>query len=103
MIKIIIENNEIDLKDLDEGWINQQINKRRQDGFNVCVQVKIQEGNLNMHLSTLTCPKFSGGRGRAPNDNEKRIFMLWEKMGLNADDFTGGKLIAFLKQLPSYF
>ncbi|MBF7081708.1 hypothetical protein IT084_01760 [Desulfallas sp. Bu1-1] len=103
MIKIIIEDNEIDLKDLDEGWVNQQINKRRQDGFEVCVQVKIQEGNLNMHLSTPTCQKPSGGGGRAPNDDEKKVFMLWEQMGLNSRDFTGGKLIAFLKRLQSYY
>jgi hypothetical protein len=51
-----------------------------------------------MILTTPNCAS-SGGGGRTPNAQEKRIFDLWDKRSLNKPDFTGGNLIAFLKQL----
>jgi hypothetical protein len=37
----------------DESAITQQVNRRRDDA--VCVQVRIDEGNLNMALATPQC------------------------------------------------
>jgi len=51
-----------------------------------------------MSLSSAGCPQ-SATRGRPPNRNEKEIFNLWEKRGLNKENFHGGNLVAFLKQL----
>lgn len=82
----------------DESWINQQINRRRADGQVVCVRVNIQKDDLNMGLSTPTCGSMCGG-GRPPNNREKRVFDLWDQRGLNDVEFTGGSLVAFLKQL----
>jgi len=82
----------------DEGAIAQQVNRRRDDGVPVCVQVRIEEGDLNMTLSTPECTG-GGGAGRAPNPREKRVFDLWEKLGLSSQSFAGGQVVAFLKQL----
>jgi len=57
LIKVMIGDAEVDLSDVNESWINQQINRRRQDGIEVCVQVKINQDDLNMVLSTPTCPE----------------------------------------------
>lgn len=101
MIKIRIGNEERDFASVDEHWINQQINGRRADGQIVCVMVTIQEGDLNMVLSTPTC-EYSGGGSRHPNPHEKEIFDLWEKRGLKDTNFTGGNLVAFLKQFRRF-
>jgi len=98
MIKIKIGEVERDLSNADESWINQQINRRRDDGLSVCVRVIIKENDLDMILSTPTC-RSRGGGGRPPRPREKTVFDLWNQRGLNDPDFTGGQLIAFLKQL----
>lgn len=98
MIRIRIGDVERELASADEHWINQQINRRRADGQTVCVRVTVHEGDLNMVLSTPTCGA-SGGGGRSPRPQEKEVFDLWNQRGLNDADFTGGNLVAFLKQL----
>jgi hypothetical protein len=97
MIKIRIDETEMDISSADESWINQQINRRRADGLSVCVRVTIKEGDLDMILSTPTCP--STGGGRPPRPHEQETFNLWNQRGLGERNFTGGNLIAFLKQL----
>ena len=99
MIRITIGSSERQLKsslDLDESWINQQINRRREDGQQVCVKVKIRTDSLDFTLATPTC---EGLGGRRPKPHEQEIFDLWKKRGLDKKDFTGGNLVAFIKQL----
>jgi len=98
MIKIRIAEAEREFGSVDESWINQQINRRRADGLTVCVRVIVKEGDLDMILSTPTCGARGGG-GRPPRPREKKVFNLWNQRGLNDTDFTGGNLVAFLKQL----
>jgi hypothetical protein len=64
MITIKIGSEEVTIEQADEGWINQQINRRRREGLAVCVQVNIQEPDVRMTLSTPTCSgNRVGGRG----------------------------------------
>lgn len=97
MITIRIAEEERQLDSVDEQWINQQINRRRADGQAVCVRVTVHEDGLDMVLSTPNCT--GGGGGRPPRPQEKEVFDLWNQRGLNDADFTGGNLVAFLKQL----
>ncbi len=89
-----------DVRNIDESWINQQINRRREDGLSVCVRISIKEGSFNIALSSSGCAS-SGGGGRLPNREEQTVFDLWEKVGMNKTDFHGGNLVAFLKQMRS--
>jgi hypothetical protein len=98
MIKVIIGESERELSSVSERWINQQINRRRKDGITVCVKVIIKTGNLNMILSTPTCEP-NRVDSRPPIPSEDTLFDLWKKLGLKDSNFTGGNLIAFLKQL----
>ena len=98
MIRIRIGEKERELDNADEHWITQQINRRRADGQSVCVRVIIQEGALDMVLSTPNCGTSAGG-GRRARPQEKEVFNLWDQRGLNDAGFTGGSLVAFLKQL----
>jgi hypothetical protein len=84
--------------DVEEGWLNQQINRARAAGEFVCALVRLNTRSVNMVLSTPGCSA-GGGGGRRPNDHEQRIFDLWANRGLNESDFSPGNLIAFLHQL----
>lgn len=86
------------LEETDESWINQQINRRRDEGQPVCVRVTITTTSLNLALTTPGCAG-TGGGGRAPNQREQQVFELWEQRRLNTTDFSSGNLVAFLKQL----
>ena len=97
MVTVKIGSIEKDLEDVEENWINQQVNGLRRDGKSVCVRVRIKTGSLNVVLTTPECSV--GGGTRPPNPQEKEIFELWNKRGLNESDFTGGNLVAFIKQL----
>jgi len=103
MIKIKIAHYERLLDEVDEQWINQQINRRRAEGQAVCVRITIQERDLDMILSTPTCGVQVGGGGRPPRSNETIVFELWDKRGFNDLSFNGGNLIAFLKQYKHLF
>jgi hypothetical protein len=98
MVKVRIGNDTRDLSDATESWINQQIARRREDGQNICVQVTIQTVGLNVSLTTPGCGA-GGGGGRAPSANEGEVIDLWRSRGMNDSNFTGGNLVAFLKQL----
>jgi len=99
MIKIQIghNDNERHLRDADVGWINQQISRRKKEGVPVCVRVTIHKDSVYIILSTPDCPKVAR-RQREARDQEKKIFGLWDKYGLNNQDFRAEQLIAFLKQ-----
>lgn len=84
--------------DIDEHWINQQINGLRKDGHSTCVRISINENKANMTLATADCAS-SNGAGRPPNECEEEIFELWKRLGLSDKKFGLGKLIAFLKQV----
>lgn len=102
MIEVKIGEAVSDIRSASEGWINQQINQRKADGLSVCVKVTIKEEGLDMVLLTPTCPS-GGGGSRPPRNREQKLFDLWNKRGLNRPDFTGGNLVAFLKQLKNAF
>ncbi len=101
LIKILIGNNERqfdDVYNVDESWINQQINKRKEDKEKVCVRVYIKNELIDVLLTTPACGRV-GGSGRRPNSRETEIINLWKIRGLNEEKISGGKLISFLKQL----
>ena len=100
MFTVHIGSAEAPIAEASEGWINQQINRRRADHAPVCVQVAIATTELRMRLSTPQCA--GGPNGRGPTPQELRVFRLWEECGLNRADFTGGNVVAFLHRVEKY-
>ncbi len=84
--------------DIDESWINQQINGLKRDGQLSCIRLSINEGSVNLSLATIDCAS-SGGSNRPPNRDESRIFDLWRELGLEGKNFQSGNLIAFFKRV----
>ena len=97
-ITVRIGHETRDLEAASETWINDQLNRRRHDGQNVCVQVTVHAGDVQLPLSTPGCG-IGGGGTRQATAREMAILDLWNKRHLNEADFTAGNLIAFLKQL----
>jgi hypothetical protein len=97
MVTIRIGNETKDFADASEDWVTQQINRRQRDGQDVCVELRIKTGGLDMAVSTPGCG--SGGfGGRPPNASEQEVFDLWRKLVLTGR-LSGGNVVAFLKQL----
>ena len=96
MIRVTVDNRTTELTDGWESWINQQVNRRKDDGLHPCIKVDIDAYPVRMILVTPGCPQGRGGR--PPTEREKHIFDLWGKMGLNKQEFDGGNVVAFLKQ-----
>lgn len=99
-ITIKIANEERQIESVDPQWINQQINRRKADGENVCVRVSVHGPGIELYFATPTCGG-GGGRGRPFTAVEQAIVDLWLKLGLSEQSFTGGNVVAFLKQLKS--
>ncbi len=97
MIQVQIGGITKDVKDVSSSWLHEQLDRRRRDNQPVCVQVRIDTPQVRMTLRTPDCPSPAGGR--EANPQEKRIFELWEKLRLNSSEFTGGNLMAFLRQV----
>lgn len=97
MITVTIAGESRENSNASESWITQSIVRRRRDNVPVCVKVSINLTGLNMLLSTPECTS-GGGGGRAPNQNEREVFDLWNSLGLNNLDFPPGAVVAFLKR-----
>jgi hypothetical protein len=98
MVSLTVNGTEVGVGD--SSTIAQQVDRRRADGARICVKVRIDEGSINMVLSTPSCPS-DASSNRRPKPLEERIFSLWEKVGLHKEGFSGGQVVAFLKQLPT--
>ena len=83
--------------EVSEQWISEQLRRRNADGTSTCVQVVLKTSYVDIILSTADCPKGAGG-GRPPTQQERALFDLWNRRGLNEAKFNPGSLIAFLKQ-----
>lgn len=99
-IRVKIGDVEKDIAQADSNWINEQINRRRADGVTVCIQVTIVQDSVNLRLATVDCPQLMGG-SPVFSTEENEIISLWENLHLREKRFTGGNLVAFLKQISA--
>ena len=84
--------------EIDENWINQQINGLRNDRHSTFIRISINEGPVHMSLQTIDCTSSDGG-GRMPNNNESKIFDLWKELRLDSKSFNGETLVVFFKRI----
>ena len=99
MIEISIGGVPRDIKYADESWINQEVNGRREDGESVCLRITIKTTEIDLTFSTPGCAGRGRGLQRTLTRAENEVHDLWKKRGLSSDDFSGGNVVAFLKQL----
>lgn len=103
MISLKIGSSERRNKEITERWISQQLRKRRKANQPICVQLKINAGDVNLFLASGACAGRGGGGGgrRKPKNKELRIIELWKERGLNGTEINPGMLISFFQQLES--
>ena len=98
MTRVSIDGVERTIEQVTQSWLREEIESRRKAGQNVCVRVTIKSGSLDLILGTPACAS-GGGGGRAPNPQEKELFELWAKRGMNNNEFNVGQLTAFLNEI----
>jgi len=98
-VVVKIGNQEHDLAQADRHWVISQIKDQQNDNGGVCVQIVINDGDVNLRLCSGACPSTGGGGGRRPNAKEQEIFDLWNRSGGKASHLGGGEIVAFLTQL----
>ena len=98
MVEISIGSSSALLGDANEGRITQQVNRRREDGQSICVRIVFKEPDIDLAFASAGCGG-RGGLGRRLSPKEERILELWRKHHLDAADFTGGNVVAFVQQL----
>lgn len=98
MVTLSINGQEVSPSD--EAAINQQVNRRRNDGARICVRVEIKGEGMHVVLGTPDCD--ARGGGRQANEREQRILDLWRQLGLADGHFAGGQVIAFLRQVQRF-
>jgi len=97
-VRIVIGSSERYINNIDSNWINEQVNRRRNEDVPVCVRIHIDEGDINLSLATSDCPSSTGVR-RTLTGSEDEVLKLWNQLHLSEADFSSGNLLAFLKQL----
>ena len=102
MIEIEIAGIRRNESEVSESWVNQQINKRREASLPVCVRVYIKENHLDIMLSSPECPTKGKSKNSPLTKQEEMILSLWKKYKLNTNQFYGGNLVAFSKQVDKY-
>ena len=100
MVTVIIGNSERGIDGATMSWLSEQILRRRNDRTSVCVKVSIKTDGLNILLTTPGCSGGASG-GRTPNTEENKILQLWERRGMDRDNFEIAELNAFLKDIRS--
>src|SRR4051794_19469206 len=100
-ITVTIANESKSLDEATERWIADQLRESERTGSAGCVRVMVQEGGLNMNLSTPSCGSVPGG-SRQATPQEQEIFNLWNARGLDKASFSAGNVNAFLKQLRNH-
>ena len=94
-VTLTINGKQIAITDAAE--INQQVNRRRDDGAAICVHMRIEANGIDLSFGTPGC---GGGRGgRQLSEREQRILDAWRRHGLLNDKFSGGNVVAFLQEL----
>jgi len=88
MIKVSIDGTEKIDNEIDERWINQQVNRRKDEGIALCVRVSIFENGIDLILSSNSC-KSGSANNTEFTIRQNRIIDLWKRNHLNTDVFSG--------------
>jgi hypothetical protein len=99
MVYVIIGASEVPREQATPGWVTEQLNRRRDDGRSVCVQVRIATADVRVTLATPQCG--GGGGGRQANPRERRVIDLWTDRVLKHAEATPGHITSFLHQLDN--
>ena len=93
-----VGQQKVEFGNLEEKWLHGEV-RRQQPLGPVCVRVEIRQGDVTLIFATRACA--GGGGVRDYNRQEQGVIQRWRELGLDADSWTSGNLLAFLKSLRS--
>lgn len=99
MISVKIGDEARSGSDVSERWVNHLVNGMRAQGHVPCVRITFDTPDAKLTLSTPTCGGGAGGGRRPLNTRETELVELWRKLHLDTENFSGGQIVAFLKQV----
>jgi hypothetical protein len=97
MVTIEIGGDARSIQHADATWIANELGGRQQQQGSVCVSVSVQEPGANFRLITPGCRSSGGTKVLTPLESE--ILELWKGHRLNANDFSVGNLVSFVRRL----
>jgi hypothetical protein len=87
-----------DISPLDTGWLRDRIRELRSRKMAVCVKIRINSPPVDILLKTPGCPS-APSQTRRSRPEEDRLFDLWERKGMNREDFEIDQLISFVREI----
>ena len=91
-------SNPRDIPPIDAGWLRDRIRELRSRKMPVCVTIRIKSPPVDILLKTPGCPSVPE-RTRRTRPEEDRLFDLWERGGMNREDFEIDQLISFVREI----
>lgn len=99
-VEVMINGESRRLENLDESWVNRQVNLSRRGGLPLSIEIVIKAPGVDLSLFT---PKRPGPRGSGGGVSREQEEVIEAWRDLIADPgFPGGRLIAFLKHLKQF-
>jgi hypothetical protein len=97
MVFVSIGHERVALSAFRPGWLFEQLERQARRG-GVCVRVDIDEGMVQLALTTPGCG--GGGGGRRARPREVTVIERWSARGLTKPGWSPASLISFLAELP---
>lgn len=98
MIKVQLNNIEVELKALDKRVTFDSIKRCLAENMPIILSVVINHQNINIVLSGKDYPSGNGSY-RKPNALELSIFDAWERLSLNCSRINPHNLFKFLDEI----
>jgi hypothetical protein len=101
MIKVQLNNTEVELKSLDKRVFFDSIQRCLAENMPIILSVVINHKDINLFLSSKDYPNGNGGY-RKPNALEQKVFDAWDLQSLNCSRINPHNLFKFLDEIKHY-
>lgn len=100
MITVAINNSKRSNDDINQRWIQHEVNSSRSAGLSACVKVTIKKKDIDLYFVSKTCSRGGGGGISRPfTPDELYLIDKWRKIGFEEMDVNAGMLVHFMQEI----